>query len=182
MATTTMSVADKPKNLCQRWNENNERQLSHTGTPRKKTRIHFSTWRHQHPWWRTSKQKSEKKVKRKFIYLILMDFNAIACWLLEWECSKAWRSLSLALPPCLNLSLLCRCCQLQLHFVYCCWLCNTQRRRVGNLSSLFPLNASTHSQKHGEKEREIEGKTHIIYSSLALAMNAGEFMLYSIED
>lgn len=126
MATTTMSVADKPKNLCQRWNENNERQLSHTGTPKKKKHVYtFQREDINIPDEERANRRAKKKVKRKFIYLILMDFNAIACWLLEWECSKAWRSLSLALLPCLNLSLLCRCFQLQLHFVYCCWLCNT---------------------------------------------------------
>lgn len=45
-------------------------------------------------------------------------------------------------------------CELQFYFVYCL-LCSTQRRRLGNLSSLFLLNANTHIHKrNGERVHE----------------------------
>lgn len=86
-------------------------------------------------WWRTrQKERLWKKGEQKFIYLILMDFNAIACWLLV-QSIAAWLCAT-NLPPSLR-KMIC--------FVYrsCTW-----RRRVGNLSSLFPLNMHTHTYTH----------------------------------
>lgn len=77
-------AVDKPRNFCTK-DESNWDIHPHTHKPRR-----FTTWRHLR--WRMSKHKFFSvifsNVARKFIYLILMDSNAIACWLLGWEYFK----------------------------------------------------------------------------------------------